>query len=122
MSRIAIIEDDEAVRMLYRIKLVQEGFEVVEARDGLEALSIIETSKPDVVLLDLMLPRMSGDEVLKIMRSSPWGENIKVVIITNLAEDEAPDNLRQLGISRFVVKALHTPSQLVEVVRQVLAT
>ena len=73
--------------------------------DGIAALYIIQTEKPDLVLLDLMVPAIAGDEVLKKMRLSDWGKDIPVHIISNLNEEDAPAGLRELGIEGYSVKA-----------------
>jgi len=121
MYKIAIIEDDEAVRYLYQVKLEKDGYAVQSAINGVEGLKLIESYQPDIVLLDLMLPQMSGDEMLTEMRKYPWGKSIKVLIMTNLTEDEAPTSLRESGIEDYIIKAQYTPSQVSEIVRQVLA-
>ncbi|HET6924624.1 MAG TPA: response regulator [Candidatus Saccharimonadales bacterium] len=121
MTKIALVEDDEAVSQLYQMKLHKEGYEVVLARDGAEGVQVVQSTQPDLVLLDLMLPQLSGDRVLAAIRQQPWGQNIKVIIMTNLTEDEAPKELHELGVSRFIVKAQYTPTQLMEVIKQVLA-
>jgi DNA-binding response OmpR family regulator len=122
MAKIAIIEDDESVRMLYQLKLKNDGFDVETAINGAEGLKLIETYQPDLVLLDLMMPELSGDQVLAEMRKQPWGATIKVIIITNIVEEEAPTAIKDLGISGFIIKAQYTPSQLSQLVSQTLAS
>ena len=121
MRKIAIIEDDESVRLLYQMKLEKEGFEVAVARDGVEGIEVVKSFNPDLILLDLMLPQLSGDQALAKIRNEPWGKTVKVVVMTNLTEESMPPILRELGVSYFVVKALYTPAQLVQVVKRVLA-
>ena len=75
------------------------------AKDGVEALSMIEKEAPDLVLLDLMIPRISGGDVLKQMRASDWGKEIRVYIISNLNEEQAPPDLRDLGIEGYTIKS-----------------
>ncbi len=85
------------------------------------ATNYSKTEQPDLLLLDIRMPGMSGDELLAKMRSTEWGADIRVIILTNLSRDEAPSSLRFLGVDRYVVKAHHTPSQVVDIVREVLA-
>jgi len=120
MYKIAIIEDEAAIRRMYALKLKFSDFEICEAEDGEKGLAIIEKEKPDLVLLDLRMPRMSGDEMLRELRSTDWGEKIPVIILTNISKDEAPRTLWHLGISDFIVKANSTPQKVVEHVQKIL--
>lgn len=121
MPKIAIIEDEVAIRRMYAIKLKFSKFEVVEAGDGEEGLVVIEREMPDLVLLDLRMPRMTGDEMLRELRSKEWGENIPVIILTNISRDEAPRTLWHLGISDFIIKANSTPQKVLEHVEKLLS-
>ncbi len=121
MTKIAIVEDEAAIRRMYALKLKFSEFEVCEAEDGEHGLRIIEEQKPDLVLLDLRMPAMSGDEMLRALRATDWGEKIPVIILTNISRDEAPRTLWHLGISDFIVKANSTPQKVVEAVERVLA-
>lgn len=120
MPTIAIIEDEAAIAKLYKMKLELEGFAVEIAADGVEGLRLIEKSRPDIVLLDLRMPRMNGDEMLAKLRATSWGAGISVIILTNLSRQEAPASLRFLNVERYVVKANHTPAQIVEIIQEVL--
>lgn len=120
MPKLVIVEDDKPIQFLYKSKLELEGFEVAVADDGRVGLEVIEEHMPDLVLLDLRMPVMSGDEMLAKLRETSWGANIRIVILTNISRDEAPSSLRFLSVDRYLVKAHHTPSQVVEVVNEVL--
>ncbi len=120
MHKIAIIEDEVAIRRMYALKLQFSNFSVVEAGDGVEGLVMVEKEQPDLILLDLMMPKMTGDEMLRELRSTDWGENIPVIILTNISKDEAPRTLWHLGISDFIVKANSTPQKIVEHVQRIL--
>lgn len=117
MTKIAIIEDDQAISMMYRLKFEAEGFEVETAENGTLGLSLIEKMRPDIILLDLMMPEMGGDEVLKKLRNEPWGNGTKVIILTNVSAQEAPEDLKDLGVTAFVVKADMTPRQVADLVK-----
>ena len=118
MSSIAIIEDDQAIAQMYRIKFEAEGFSVQTAENGKIGLELLETMKPDIVLLDVMMPEMNGDEVLKKLRATPWGKDLKVIILTNMGEQEAPSILKELSVTAFIVKAEMTPRQVAELVKK----
>jgi DNA-binding response OmpR family regulator len=118
--KVVIVEDETSIRQLYETKLRKEGFDVRTAKDGVEGLETIREFAPELVLLDLRMPVMPGDEMLAKLREEEWGANVRVVILTNLSRDEAPSSLRFLGVDRYVVKAHHTPSQIVSIAREVL--
>lgn len=120
-AKVAIIEDDQAISQMYRFKFEAEGYEVETAENGKLGLELIETMKPDIVLLDLMMPEMTGDEVLAKMRASAWGKDIKVVVLTNMGEQEIPEPVKKLGVSHVILKAAMTPRQVAEVVKTELA-
>ena len=86
VTKIAIIEDDQAIAQMYRLKFEAEGFSVFTAGNGEEGLEICEQAKPDIVLLDLMMPIMRGDEMLTKLRKTEWGKNMKVIALTNVGE------------------------------------
>jgi len=104
-QKIVIVEDNVALAEIYKTRLELIGYECHVATDGQMALEVIEKIRPDLVLLDLMLPKIAGDEVLIRMRQSEWGENIRVYIISNLNEHDAPAGLRKYGIEGYTVKA-----------------
>lgn len=118
MSKIAIIEDDSAISQMYRIKFEAEGYEVETAENGKLGLALIEEMKPDIILLDLMMPEMGGEEMLQKLRETSWGKNIKVIILTNMGESEAPPTIRELSIEAFILKANMTPRQVAELVKE----
>lgn len=118
--KIAIIEDDVAISQMYRIKFEAEGFQVETAENGKLGLALAESMQPDIILLDLMMPEMSGDEMLAKMRATEWGANIKVIILTNMGEQEVPDGVRALNVSAFILKADMTPRQVADLVKKQL--
>lgn len=116
----AIIEDDHDLQYIYKLKLEREGFEVVTASNGEEGLERIKAFMPDIILLDLMMPVMNGADMLAHMRSEEWGSDIRVIILTNISKDEAPQSLRFLHVDRYIVKAHHTPTQVVSIAKEIL--
>jgi len=120
MTKIAIIEDDPVINQMYRMKFEADNFEVQLADNGARGVAMVESFKPDIILLDLQMPHMDGTEALKEIRSHDWGKNIPVIILTNLGEEEAPKELRALGIHSYIVKADLTPRQVVGRVKEAL--
>src|ERR1051325_2234279 len=104
MPKIAIVEDDLAIAQMYRLKFEAEGYKVEIAENGKLGLALCEQLEPDLVLLDLMMPEMNGDEMLEKMRATDWGKNMKVIILTNVGEQEAPEKLKNLHVSTYIVK------------------
>lgn len=105
---------------MYKAKLELDGFTVFTASDGECGLEVIEVTRPDLILLDIRMPIMSGDEMLTKLRAEDWGSAIRVIVLTNLSKDEAPSVLRFLSVDRYVVKAHYTPAQITQVAREVL--
>lgn len=122
MPKIAIIEDDQAISQMYRIKFEAEGFEVETAENGKLGLELLENMLPDIILLDIMMPEMTGDVMLQKLRKTDWGKDIKVIILTNMGGQEVPDSLKPLNVRRFIVKAEMTPRQVAEMVKTELTT
>ena len=122
MATIAIIEDDATVAEMYKFKLEKAGYTCVIAKDGKQGLDLIEKTAPDLVLLDLMLPELTGDEMLARMRKTDWGKDVRVIVMTNVSEFEAPERLKSLGVMQYLVKAQYTPNQIIEFVDSVLGT
>lgn len=121
MPKIAIVEDDQAISQMYRFKFEAEGFEVNVAENGKLGLDLIESMKPDIVLLDLMMPEMTGDQMLEVLRKKPWGKDLKVIILTNIGEQEIPESVKKLGVIGVILKADMTPRQVAELVKKHLS-
>lgn len=120
MTKIAIIEDDPTISQMYRMKFEADGFEVQLADNGTRGVSLVESFRPDIILLDMQMPKMMGDEALKQIRSKDWGKSIPVIVLTNLGAEEAPKTLHAMGIHSYIVKADLTPKQVVERVKEAL--
>lgn len=121
MPKIAIIEDDQAISQMYRFKFEAEGYDVQTAENGKLGLELAESMKPDIILLDLMMPEMSGDEMLEKLRATSWGDSVKVIILTNVGEQEIPESIKHLGVSGVILKANMTPRQVADLVKKQLA-
>ena len=119
-SKIVIVEDNTALADIYKTRMELLGYECHVAYDGVTALELIEREKPELVLLDLMVPKIAGDQILERMRASEWGKGIKVLIISNLNEADAPAGLRDMGIEGYAVKANLSNDQLDQLVDNIL--
>jgi len=122
MTKVAIIEDDQAISQMYRFKFEGEGYDVQTAENGKIGLELVESMKPDIVLLDLMMPEMTGDQMLEKLRATSWGKDIKVIILTNMGEQEIPPRVKELNISAIILKADMTPRQVADLVKKQLTT
>ena len=118
--KILIVEDDKFVRELIVQKLTEEKFEVSSAKDGEEGVKKAESEKPDLILLDLILPGIDGFEVLSRIRKNPETEKISVIVLSNLDEKGDVDRGVKLGANDYLIKAHFTPKEIVEKVRSIL--
>lgn len=119
-AKIVIVEDNVSLADIYKIRLEALGYICFVAYDGIDAVSLIKQELPDLVLLDLMVPKIAGDQILEIMRRSEWGKDIKVLIISNLNEADAPAGLRDQGIEGYAVKANLSNDQIDQLVDNIL--
>ncbi len=119
-KKIVIVEDNTSLADIYKTRLEILGYTCFIAYNGVTGLYFIQTEMPDLVLLDLMIPDISGDQVLATMRKSAWGKNIKVLVISNLNEADAPLGLRMLGIEGYIVKANMQNDQIDQIVNNIL--
>ncbi len=119
-GKIAIIEDDASLVEMYRIKFDLEGFEVRTAGDGIQGLKVIAEFKPDMVLLDLLMPNMGGAEMLKQLRKLPGGKNVKVIVLSNIYDVTTTNEVYQYAPEEYLVKAILTPQEVYEHVKNLL--
>jgi DNA-binding response OmpR family regulator len=118
--KVLIVEDDPFLSEMYTTKLTQEKFEVEVAVDGKEALKKVKEIKPDLILLDIVLPKMDGFDVLAKIKSEPELKNCKVVALTNLGQREEVEKGFELGADDYIVKAHFTPTEIVNKIKQIL--
>jgi DNA-binding response OmpR family regulator len=121
-TKIAIIEDDQVIAQMYRMKFEADDFEVQVAGNGKLGVELTKEMHPDIILLDIQMPEMNGEEALKEIRKLDWAKNTPVIVLTNLGEEEAPKGLRALGIHSYIVKADLTPRQVVDRVKEALVS
>ncbi len=120
-ENILIIEDDKFLRELISRKLINEKFKIEEAIDGEEGLKKLQEAKPDLVLLDLILPGLDGFEVLERIKDNPSTSIIPVLILSNLGQRDEIERGLKLGAVDFLVKAHFTPEEIVDKVKEILA-
>jgi DNA-binding response OmpR family regulator len=120
MAKILIVEDDRFLRELIARKLKNEGYEVLEAIDGEEGLKRIKEEKPDLVLLDLILPGIDGFEVLAKAKEDPDTAQIPVIILSNLGQREEIERGLKLGAIDYLIKAHFTPGEIIEKIKNIL--
>lgn len=119
-KKILLVEDDDSIREMYQIKFESSGIEVEVAEDGKEALIKAIRIKPDLLLLDLRMPIIDGEIVLRKLQRFKWAQHMKVIVMSNISFSEAPKVLKNLKIDKYLVKAHHTPSQIIKEVRAIL--
>lgn len=120
MTKIMIVEDDLALREIYSIRLTAEGYTIVVAGDGEEALAVAAQEKPDLILSDVMMPKISGFDMLDILRSTPELKDVKVVMMTALSSPEQRARGEALGADRYLVKSQVGIEDVVSVIHEVL--
>ncbi len=119
-KKILIVEDDKFLRELISHKLVKEEFDIVEAVDGEEGVKKAAEEKPDLVLLDLILPGIDGFEVLYRMKGSPGTASIPVIILSNLGQKDDVEKGLRLGANDYLIKAHFTPGEIIEKITAIL--
>ena len=118
--KVVIIEDDSYILDMYKIKFESSNFEVTSASDGMEGLKILEKKKPDIILLDVIMPKMNGFNVLKAIKNNPTIAKIPVVLLTNLGQRGDIEKGFELGAASYIIKAHFTPSEIVRKIREIL--
>ena len=120
MAKIMLVEDDKSLREIYSIRLVAEGYDVVSAGDGEEALAMAVQQKPDLIVSDVMMPKISGFDMLDILRSTPETKDIKVIMMTALSSDDQRQRGESLGADKYLVKSQVGIEDVVNAVKEVL--
>lgn len=120
MAKIMLVEDDNNLREIYGARLQAEGHEVVSAQDGEAALALAVKEKPDLIISDVMMPRISGFDMLDILRNAPETKNTKVIMMTALSQVEDRTRAEKLGADRYLVKSQATLEDVVATVNDVL--
>ena len=120
MTKIMLVEDDNNLREIYEARLLAEGYEIISAKDGEEALAMAVKEKPDLIISDIMMPKISGFDMLDILRSTPETKNTKVIMMTALSQAEDEARADKLGADRYLVKSQVTLEDVARVAKEVL--
>jgi len=120
MKKILFIEDESALQKTVGDILTQEGYEIVSALDGAVGLRMAEEKKPDLILLDLILPKMHGFEVLKKLKDNLKTKNIPVIILTNLEEIKDIEEALKLGATTYLVKSQYSLDEIIEKIKSAI--
>ncbi len=119
--KILIVEDDLFIRELYERQLSLEGYEISTAEDGEIGLNRLAESIPDLLLLDIMLPKVSGLDLLRTIKAKEETKNIPVILLTNLGQDSVIKEGFNLGADGYLIKSAYTPDQIIEEVKKFLS-
>lgn len=120
MPKILLVEDDEMLHGMYTQKFKNQGYEVISAYNGVEGVELSEKEKPDLILLDVIMPKMDGFVALKKIRKNEVTAGIPVILLTNLGQEEDVKKGKELGANDYFIKANHTPQEVVDKVHSVL--
>lgn len=120
VPKLLLVEDDIALRDIYSGRFADEGYNVAVASDGGEALVQAAKEKPDLVILDIMMPKISGFDVLQELKRNPETKDLKVIMMTALGQDSDREKGKQLGATRYLVKSQVTLEDVVNTVKEVL--
>lgn len=115
-----VVEDDASLREIYGIRITAEGYDVVSAGDGEEALAVAVREKPDLILSDVMMPKISGFDMLDILRATPETANIKVIMMTALSSEDQRQRGERLGADRYLVKSQVGIEDVINTIHEVL--
>ena len=119
-KKILLVEDDASLAAVYRARLELEGFDIKEVHNGEDALSAAVSYRPDLILLDVMMPKISGFDVLDILRNTPDTTNVRVIMLTALSQPKDKERAEQLGADAYLVKSQVVIGDVVERVRHPL--
>ncbi|HTP16760.1 MAG TPA: response regulator [Streptosporangiaceae bacterium] len=117
LGRVLVVDDDEVIRQLIAVNLTLEGFDVVTAVDGKDCLDKVHAAQPDVITLDVMMPRLDGWVTATQLRRNPVTAAIKVVLITARAQEDDRDRGRQIGVDAYLTKPFD-PAEMIRVIRE----
>lgn len=120
MTKIMLVEDDKSLREIYSIRLVAEGYDIVSAGDGEEALAMAVREKPDLIVSDVMMPKISGFDMLDILRSTEETKNIKIIMMTALSSEDQRKRGESLGADKYLIKSQVGIEDVINAVHEVL--
>ena len=120
MTKIMLVEDDKSLREIYGIRLLAEGYEITSAGDGEEALALAVKEHPDLIISDVMMPKISGFDMLDILRATPETKSIKIIMMTALSSEDQRTRGEALGANRYLVKSQVGIEDVIKTVHDVL--
>lgn len=120
-KKILIVEDDSFVAEVYSAKLLEIGHEIWIARNGKEGIRMVSEKKPDLILLDIIMPVMNGIEMLEELKKKDEWKQIPVILLTNLGEKESVQKVRNLGVQDYLIKSHFTPAEVIDKIERTLA-
>lgn len=121
MAKILIVEDDPLISRMYQKIFKFEGYQVETAADGQEGIDKVRSTKPTLVILDVMMPKMNGLEVLGKLKADPATKTIPVVMLTNLAGQSDAEKALSMGAIKYIIKSEYEPKQVTDMIKEVLA-
>jgi len=121
MAKILIVEDDPLISRMYQKIFTFEGHEVVTAGDGEEGLVLARSDHPTLILLDVMMPKLNGLEVLERLKADPELEKIPVVMLTNLSSEKVAETALSKGAVKYIIKSEYEPKEIADMVKEILA-
>lgn len=121
MSKILIVEDDPLMSRMYQKIFSFENYEVIQAADGEEGLEKAKTVNPTIILLDVMMPKMNGLDVLDKLKLDPSTKSIPVVMLTNLAGQRDAETAMAKGAVKYIIKSEYEPKQVADMIKEILA-
>lgn len=122
MKTILLAEDDPFILDIYSSQLKKEGYNVDIAKDGQEALDKIKAALPDLLLLDIKMPKIDGCQLLKMLRDDPKTKGVKVIVISNLNKSEFPEDISDFGVLKFLLKVESSPEEIVNAVKEAVGS
>lgn len=121
MKKILIVEDDEFLSNAYRVKLTKSGFETQQAMDGEQVFTKLQTFTPDLIILDLVIPKKDGFEVIKELKANEKWKTIPIIVISNLSQQEDMKKILDLGVSAYLLKISMSLEQIIKKINEILA-
>ena len=120
-KKILIVEDDPFILEMYRAKLASIGYKILVARDGLEGMELVKKDKPNLVVLDIVLPGMGGFEILRALKRDSQLKKISILVLTNLEEKKDMEKGFKLGADDYLVKSYFTPTEVISKIEALLS-
>ncbi len=119
-QKVLLIEDDADLVEMYKLKFIGSGYEIITSFKGAEGLELAKKEKPDIILLDIILPEVDGFAILTELKKDPKTRNIPVLMLTNLGQESDIKKGKELGVTDYLIKANFTPSEVVEKVKKLI--